>query len=354
MNKKPFFLRVSLDEKVDFVRNLSLLLKSGISLLEALDILKENTRSKSLKYILEECRQDVQRGQFLSNSLNKFRNIFGDFFINIISVGELSGRLPENLDKLAQELLQIGALKRKIITTLIYPAFIIGTMIGLVIFVLYFMFPKILPIFENLGVELPLPTRIFITVSNFLINNTVEIVISMVILILLFFIMRRFEKTKYFLDLCLLHIPILGKPIRKYVLAELSRTFALLLGSGLRIVESLNISANSLTNLVYISTLKKISNEVLAGHSLSESLIKFPRLFPYNFIKMVEIGERTGNLENNLKYLAQNLEEDVDTFLARFVNILEPVILIIIAITIGFIAISIIMPIYELSEKIHP
>lgn len=354
MNKKPLFLKISLDEKIDFVRNLSLLLKSGISLLEALDILRENTKSKSLKYILTECRNDVQRGQFLSNSLNRFRNIFGDFFINVISVGEVSGRLPENLDKLAQELLQLGALKRKIITTLIYPAFIITTMIGLVIFVLYFMFPKILPIFENLGVELPLPTKIFIKLSTFLINNTFEILISLIIFIILFILMRRYKPTRYFLDFLFLYLPILGAPIRKYILAELSRTFALLLSSGLRIIESLNISADSLTNLAYMNALKKISDEVLAGHSLSESLTKFPMLFPYNFIKMIEIGERTGNLENNLKYLAQNLEEDVDIFLARFVNILEPVILIIIAITIGFIAISIIMPIYELSEKIQP
>ncbi len=354
MNKKPFFLRIPLDEKINFVRNLSLLLKSGISLLEALSILKENTRSKSLKYILDICISDVEKGQFLSSGFSKFRNIFGDFFINVIRVGELTGQLPENLDKLAEELNKIGALKRKIITTSIYPSFIISTMVVLIILVLYFIFPKILPIFENLGVELPLTTKIFIKVSNFLINNTIELFLSLVILVLLFIISLKYEKTKFFIDLFFLKIPIFSKVIRSYILAEFSRTFSLLLGSGLKIVEGLNISANSLTNLVYKKALNRVASEILAGHSLHESLGKTEKLFPYNFIKMIEIGERTGNLENNLKYLAKNLEEDVDTFLERFVNILEPLILVILAVGIGFVALSIILPIYELSEKIQP
>lgn len=354
MNKKPLFLKIPLGEKINFVRNLSLLLRSGISLLEALNILKENTRSKSLRYILDICALDVEKGQFLSNGLSKFKNIFGDFFINVIRVGELTGQLPENLDKLAEELNKIGALRRKIITTSIYPSFIISTMAILIILVLYFIFPKILPIFENLGVELPLITKIFIKVSNFLINNTIELGLLLIIFVLSFLIALRYEKSKFFVDLFFLKIPIFSKVLRSYILSEFSRTFGLLLGSGLKIVEGLNISANSLTNLVYKNALKNIASEVLAGHSLSESLEKTVKLFPYNFVKMVEIGERTGNLENNLKYLAKNLEEDVDTFLERFVNILEPLILIIIAIGIGFVALSIIMPIYELSEKIQP
>lgn len=354
MNKKPFFLRISLNEKIIFVRNLSMLLKSGISIVEALEILKNNTKSKTLIYILDEAISDVQRGQFLSNSLNKFKNVFGEFFVNIIRVGELTGKLPENLDKLADELAQIGALKRKIITTMIYPTFIITTMVVLVIFVLYFVFPKILPIFENLGVELPLTTKIFIKVSYFLINNTTELIIFLIIFILSFFIALRFPKSKFYIDLFLLNLPLLSDVIKKYILAEFSRILSLLLGSGLKIVESIEIAGNALTNNVYKKILIDVSSNVLSGYPLNESLEKFPKLFPYNFVKMIEIGERTGNLEKNLRYLSQNFEEDVDTFLERFINILEPLILVIIAATIGFMAISIILPIYELSEKIQP
>lgn len=354
MNKKPFFLRISLNEKILFVRNLSMLLKSGISIVEALEILKNNTKSKTLIYILNEAISDVQRGQFLSNSLNKFKNVFGEFFVNIIRVGELTGKLPENLDKLADELAQIGALKRKIITTMIYPTFIITTMVVLVIFVLYFVFPKILPIFENLGVELPLTTKIFIKVSYFLINNTTELIIFLIIFILSFFIALRFPKSKFYIDLFLLNLPLLSDVIKKYILAEFSRILSLLLGSGLKIVESIEIAGNALTNNVYKKILIDVSSNVLSGYPLNESLEKFPKLFPYNFVKMIEIGERTGNLEKNLRYLSQNFEEDVDTFLERFINILEPLILVIIAATIGFMAISIILPIYELSEKIQP
>ena len=352
--KKPLFLKISLNDKILFVRNLSMLLKSGVNIIEALDILKNNTRSKALKYILSLAIQDIQKGQFLSNSLAKFKEVFGDFFVNIINVGELTGTLPENLDKLEKELSQIGGVRRKIITTMIYPTFIIGTMIVLVIFVIYFIFPKILPIFENLGVELPLITKIFIKISTFLIENTAEIILGIFIFIISIIAGLKFQKTRYYIHLIFLNIPLFSGLFKNYILAEFARILSLLLGSGLKLVESLEISGNALSNEVYKKTLQQVASEILAGRPLNEILAKFPKFFPYNFVKMIEIGERTGNLEKNLKYLSENLEEDVSTFLERFVNILEPLILIIIAVTIGFMAVSIILPIYELSEKIKP
>jgi len=354
MNKKPFLLHISLEDKILFCKNLSLLLKSGITLTESLNILKENIKSKTLKYILSIAIENVQRGQYLANAFSKFENVFGGFFIEIIRIGELTGTLSENLEKLGDEFKKIESLRRKTITTLIYPIFIIVTMIIMIIFLLYFVFPKITPVFENLGVELPLTTKIFLAVSNFMVKNGIYIFLAIFISLTLFIFSLRFYFFRYIFHYILIKTPIISNLIKNYVLAEFSRIFALLLRSGIKIVEAFEICSKSVKNEIYKKVLKEAAQFVTAGHPVHEFFEKYPNLFFYNFVKMIEIGERTGNLENNLQYLTKSLEENVDAFLERLVNILEPAILVIIAILIGFMAISIVLPIYELSEKLQP
>jgi type IV pilus assembly protein PilC len=352
MNKKPLLFKVSLDEKILFLKNLSLLLKSGLSLVDSLTIIENYQKSASLKYIISQVKNDVQRGQFLANSLNKFKNIFGDFFISVIKVGEISGNLIDNLEKLADEMKKIEKLRRKFISTMIYPAFIMGVMIIIIIFIIYYIFPKLLPIFKNLNIDLPKTTIIFLVVSNFMINYSLHIIITIIALIITIFFLNTKPKTKYFLDLLILKIPLISSLIKKYNLAQFSRSLSLLIKSGMKIVEAIELSAKSLNNEVYKNKLLQAANFVLAGHTFNEFLTKNQNIFYYNFIKMIEIGEKTGNLEQNLVYLSNNYEEELDMEIERFVSLLEPFILIIMAFIVGFMALSIVTPIYELSNKI--
>ncbi|MCS7183974.1 MAG: type II secretion system F family protein [Patescibacteria group bacterium] len=353
MNKKPIIFKISLNEKILFLRNLALLLKSGLSLTDSLISLKNYQRSSTLKYILNRVIDDIQRGQFLAHSLMNFRNLFGDFLISIIKVGEITGNLVENLERLSDELKKIEKLKRKFITTMIYPAFIISVMIAIIIFIIYFIFPKLLPIFENLNIELPLTTKIFLIISKFLINYSLYIAFLIFSLGVLLIFSLRFPHIKYFFDLFILKIPLISGIVKKYNLAQFCRSLALLLKSGIKIVEAIEIAGRSLTNEVYKKNFIASANFVLAGHSFNEFLEKNQLIFPYNFVKMIEVGEKTGNLEQNLFYLSANYEEELDAEIERFVNALEPVILIIMAIVVGFMAISIITPIYELSDKMQ-
>lgn len=353
MNKKPLILRLSLNDKILFFRNLALLLKSGLSLIDSLTTLKNYQKSKTLKYILETIIDDIQRGQFLANSLDKFTNVFGELTVSIIRVGEITGNLVENLEKLSEELRKIEKVRKKFISTMIYPSFIISVMLVIIILVIYFIIPKLLPIFENLNVDLPTTTKVFLKISNFLINNGLYILLSLIMLIIVFIFLNRFKKLKYIFNFIFLKIPIIGELIKKYNLAQFSRSFALLLKSGIKIIEAIEISGKSLNNEVYKQNLIKASNFVLAGHSFNEFLSGYQNLFHYNFIKLIEVGEKTGNLEQNLFYLSNNYEEELDIAIERFVNSLEPFILIIMAIIVGFMAISIITPIYELSNKIQ-
>lgn len=352
MSKKPFIFRVTLGDKINFSRNLALLLKSGISLSEALVILKESSRSPSLKYILENIIHDIERGQFLANALEKFKDKLDNFFISIIKVGEYTGKLTENLERLAIEFRKIEKLRSKVITSLIYPAFIIGTMLLIVILVVYFLFPKLLPVFQNLGVELPLTTKIFLTVSLFLLNYGSYLFLSFLILIFSFPFLLKIKKFKYFFHFLLVNLPLLSNLIRKYALAEFSRNLGLLLESGLPIVEALKLSGESLNNLIYQQIIFESVEFIAKGHSLGEFFQKHQKYFPYNFIQMVIIGEKTGNLANTLFYLAENYDEELDIDLERFVNSLEPLILILIAGAVGFIALSVITPIYEITNKL--
>lgn len=353
MSKKPLILKLSLNDKILFLRNLALLLKSGLSLNESLITLKNYQKSSSLQYIIDELVNDIQRGQFLASSLSKFKYIFGEFLISIIKVGEITGNLVENLEKLSDELRKAERLRKKFISTMIYPAFIIVTMLVIIVFVIYFIFPKLLPIFKNLNIELPLPTKIFLSVSTFIIDNGLYIIVFSISILILIIFLNRYSKIKYFFDLILLNLPLIKGMIKKYTLAQFSRSFALLLRSGVKIVEAVEIAGKSLNNEVYKQNLIQAANSVLAGHNFSEFLGKYQKLFPYNFIKMIEVGEKTGNLEQNLFYLSNNYEEELDMEIERFVNALEPIILIIMAVVVGFMAISIIIPIYELSDKIQ-
>ena len=352
MSKKPFIFRLSSKDKIFFVRNLAMLLKSGISLNEAFTTLKGNTKSASLKYILEDVIKETEKGKFLSNSLEKFENQIGSFVIALINVGEISGKLIDNLERIAVELRKIERLRSKVISTLIYPAFIIVTMIGIIFLVVYFLFPKILPVFENLGVELPLITKIFIKITKTFLDYGHYVLLFLFLIVLLILFLLRNSKFKYFFHKFILNFPLLSGLLKKYSLIEFARNLSILLGSGVSIVEAINLTGQSISNYVYKKVVLEASDFVSRGHSLEEFLNKYPKLFDYNFIKMIEIGERTGNLISNLNYLTETYEAELDTDLERFVNLLEPIILVIIAIMVSFIALSIVIPIYELSDKL--
>ncbi|MEM5799820.1 MAG: type II secretion system F family protein [Candidatus Aenigmatarchaeota archaeon] len=352
MNKKFIFQRISINEKIFFARNLALLLKSGVTLPEALLTLKESTKSSFMKHVLGTVLEDIQKGQFLSSALFRFENKFGKFFISLIQVGEESGNLINNLNKIAIELEKIYRLRNKIITTLLYPAFIIFTLVLVIIVVVYFLFPKILPIFEELQIELPFITKLFLKIVKLFLTYDKYLFISFILLVIALLIILRNEKVKFVFSKLLLHLPFLSQLLKKYFLAEFSRNMSILLESGMPIVQALEMSGEAANNLVYKKVLTAGGEFIAKGHSFTEFLKKYPLLFPYTFVKMIDISEKTGTLSDTLIYLSENYEEEISVDLERFVNSVEPMILIVVATMVAFIALAIVLPIYELSDKL--
>ena len=349
---RNFGLRVSIQDKILFSRHLAVMAKAGLPLLESLRMIQQETKSRSMLKILKQVISDVSNGQFLSASLERYKDLFGDLFVNIIRVGESAGILAENLNYLADELKKKKELRSRVVSALIYPAIIFIATLGITIMLMVFIFPKIIPVFQNLNAKLPATTQFLINFSSFLTNKGIMLLIGLVVLFVIWSLLLKVNKIKYFYHKILLFLPIFGGVSRDLNLANFTRTLGLTLKSGIRVVEALNITAQSLSSLVYKKELMQIAEEVTKGGAVSPYLTKRQRLFPSMVSQMVAVGETSGNLSETLLYLSDFYDSEVTETTKNLASTLEPLIMVVMGAMVGFIAIAIITPIYEITQNI--
>ncbi len=350
----PLFLRLPLQEQILFAKRLSVLLKAGVPILGALQMFKKQTTSSHSTYILGELVTNVENGTYLSAGLAKFKNIFGEFAVNIVRVGEISGTLNENLNYLAEELKKKQELKRKIISALVYPVFIVFATVGVVILLTAYVFPKIMPIFQSFKFKLPWTTRSLIFISNTFIHYGIYIFLALIILVVGYVLLLRNYKFHYFIQRTLLRFPLLGPLLQSYNIANFTRTLGLLLKSDVRIVEALNIVANTTTNLPYKKEYEAMAEFVVKGNRISTYMETNPKLFPPVLSQMTSVGEAAGGLSNSLMFLAEMYEEEMNNLTKNLSTSIEPILMIFMGLLVGFIALSIITPIYGVTQSIHP
>jgi len=348
---KKLNLRVSLWEKTIFARHLSIMTKAGMPLVDALTMLQKQTKSRALSKILEQVVKDVTEGQFLSTSLERYDNVFGNFFINMIRIGETSGTLPENLNYLSEELKKKGELKKKVIGALIYPIIILVATFGITGLLTIFIFPKILPVFSSLNVDLPATTKFLIIISNLATEKGGLVAVVLLTAVIAFLLLLRIKNVKFLYHRFLLYVPVLGKVIKSVNMSNFSRTLGLLLKSGVKIVEAVNITADTFNNLVYRQELKKVANSIQKGEFISKHLLTKQKLFPTMLSNMIAVGENTGNLSETLLYLANFYESEVEAVTNNLSNTLEPILMVTMGVIVGFVALSIITPIYEVTQQ---
>lgn len=334
---------------------MSFLMKAGVSLRESLLMIREQTHKKRYAAILDAVINHVSNGKNLSTSLARFKNIFGNFTISIIGFGEQSGILSENLEYVADELEKRNALRKKIISASIYPIIVTIATLFIVIFLIVYLFPKIMPIFRSINMDLPFSTRIVISVSNFIIHyGLISILFLVVIFTVIFVLLKKNQAFHFYFDAFLLKIPVIGKMIRDYNMANFTRTFGLLLKSGISVAEALPISARTTANIVYKRELKILANIVNRGAKISTHLAKRRKIFPEIVTQIISVGEHSGNLSGSLIYLSEMYESELDDFTKNLGNMVEPILMIIMGVLIGFIAISIITPIYGITQHLQP
>ncbi|KKR55705.1 MAG: hypothetical protein UT92_C0001G0048 [Candidatus Curtissbacteria bacterium GW2011_GWA1_40_24] len=344
--------RLSVSDKMLFAKHLSIMIRSGMPLLDSLWLLRRQAKSKTFQKIISGLIVDVDNGQFLSVSLEKYHSVFGDFFINIIRTGEASGTLADNLNYLHEELKKNYALKKKVKAAMIYPVIILGATFGIGGLLIFFVFPKIIPVFSSFKVKLPISTRILIALINFLTNYAVWVFLGLVSFAVLIWILLKIKKIKFVYHRVLLISPFLGKTITNINMTAFSRTLVTLLQSGIKIVDALLITADTMPNLVYQKELKLIAEHTKSGESMSRYLLERENFFPPTFSQMIEVGESTGRLNENLDYLADFYEAEVDEVFRNLSTILEPILLLVMGALVGFIAIAIISPIYEITQSL--
>jgi type II secretory pathway component PulF len=347
------FIRFSTKEQVLFAKRLAFLSQAGVSILESMTIIRNQVKSKRKQRIFDTIVADVAAGQSLSKSLERYKELFGEFTVNLIRTGEAAGVLPENLMYLAEELGKKQALERKVKGALIYPIFITFATFGVTGMLIIFIFPKIMPIFISLNVDLPWTTRALLAVSEYLEAYGIYTILGLTVAIVAFVMSRKVVYTlQYMTDWILLRLPIAGPIASAYNCANFCRTLALNVKSGISLSESLFITAEVTKNSLYKEAFIDIAKHVMKGEKISSTMAKYPHIFPDMLPHMILIGETTGSLTNTLTYLSDLYEAEVEEGTKNLSNSIEPILLITMGLMVGTIAVSVIAPIYEVTKHI--
>ncbi|MFH0819774.1 MAG: type II secretion system F family protein [bacterium] len=346
------FKRIPVKEKIFFVQHLEVMLKAGISLAEALKTLSLQTENKRFKEIIVDITQGVEKGEPLSNHLAKYNRVFDNLFVNMIKAGEASGQLENVLRRIYIQMKKDHELRSKVKGAMIYPAVVVFAMIVIGTLMIVFVIPKITAVFKEAEVTLPLPTRVLMATSEFVIQNYLVVIIALIGLIYFFFKLISTKRGKYIFHSILLRLPIIASIIKKINLARFSRTFSSLLKTDIPIMQTLDITANILGNVLYKEEVLKASRSVTKGISLGELLKKNGSLFPPVVTQMILVGEQTGSLDNVLEELAEFYENDIDQIMKNLPSIIEPVLILILGVAVAGMAIAVIMPMYSLTQAI--
>lgn len=336
---------------VSFTRQLSAMLSSGLTLLRSLEIYKSQTGNTALIEVIDGIIKNIQEGSSFSQAIAKYPKVFSPIYIALIEASEESGLLDKAFIRLADTLEKQEKLKSTLKSALTYPAIVIFMMTLVSTIMLIFVVPQISSLYESLNVALPLPTRILIGISNFLVSFWIVPLMLLIIGVIAYSRWHKTEEGRLIVDSLLLKIPIFGTLIKKTILAEFSRTLGILLGSGTLVVEALGRVSDIAGNIHYKNAIVDIAGRVEKGITIGDAMSLY-FLFPPNLVELVKIGEQTGKLDETLVKASEYFENEVDQTVKTLSTALEPIILVILGIGVAFLVISILTPIYQITSSI--
>lgn len=342
---------VTLSQRALFAEHLSVMLKAGLSITEALNIAIDSANGK-LKKILTGILSSVESGHSLAESLSNYPKVFSGLFVNAVRAGESSGTLEDNLSHVAKQLQKDKELMSKVKGAMLYPVVVLTATFVLGMVLSFVVLPQITPLFTGLKIELPFTTRVLIAFATFVEAHGIALFSGIVAFIALaaWFVKQKFSHplTHWFF----IHTPIIKEIVRSANLARFSRTLGTLLKSGLHIDEAVEITKNTLGNFYYRRALANVSNRIGKGSSLADNLNVYPKLFPVMTSRMVSVGEESGKLDDTLLYISHFYEIEVDNSTKTLSTAIEPLLLLFIGLAVGFLALSIITPIYNITGSV--
>lgn len=343
--------RVKLDDLVVFARQMATLVSAGIPLIQSLDILAGQVDKEQFRVVLRKMHTDVQSGKSLSEAMTSHQKIFSSLFIHMVRAGESSGRLEEILDRVAVYFEKSSALQKKVKAALMYPAVVSVMAFAITFFMLSFVIPKFATIYEGLNAKLPGPTQLLIDVSNYLSHNWWWVLGMIIVLLVLFAQFVRLPAGRFAWDSFTLKMPIFGPIIMKVAVSKFSRTLSTLIRSGVAILSALDIVSKTSGNARIEKVIIDLMASVKRGETIAGPLEK-NGIFPTMVVRMIAIGEETGELEAMLTKIADFYDTQVDAAIAGLTSLIEPIIIAFLGVVIGGIVIALFLPILTLSQAI--
>ncbi|MBU1151221.1 type II secretion system F family protein, partial [Patescibacteria group bacterium] len=328
---------------------LGVMINSGVPTIQALRSLVHQIENPKMQLICEDMVTRIEEGASFSEAMLDFPDVFEDKDVGMARAGEASGQLSNSLGNLADETQKAYAIKNKVKSAMIYPALVMGLLVVVVIAMMVFVVPRLKDLFNSVGENLPLITRIVVGISDFLVNQKLIVIGVMAILVLGVSAFRKTDAGIAFIDRLLLKLPVIGKLFKESYLARFASTLSNLLNSKLSIVDTLQITANSIGNEMYRRRLLLAKEDIKQGIPLAETLTE-SYLFPAMLINMIEVGEKTAQLDEMMEKVAAFYEDELDTSVKGLSKILEPLILIFIGITVGGVVAAIMLPVLQLSS----
>ena len=349
-----FFSRITPLDKILLARHLSAIVRAGVPLGEAIDILiRSNEKRPRVTKILEEAKKNLQEGHPLSTVFSSHPEYFPPVFTGLVKAGEASGTLEDALENLGNQLMRDYDLRKKVYGAMVYPAILLVASTGVILILLTFVLPRLTQSFERSALQLPFFTQVLITISSFLALHKIGMLIFLVSTISFLLIFFRKPLGKRVAFHVLHHLPISRMLLKELALARFSRTLKNLISSGISLVEALDIVSSAVGDETYRSEIMAMREEIRRGFSLSDIFRKREEYFPYLVTSLITVGERTGSLDRSLDTITLFYEGEVDRSLKSLVTFLEPLLLLFMGLVVGGIAISVLLPLYQLIGQVR-
>ena len=346
------FDKVKTKDLYIFCRQFHTMINAGANIANALDILKKQTENKKLKKSLYEVHDDLQKGVSLSDSMGKHRDVFPDLLINMINTGEVSGNLDIIMSRMASHFEKENKTNNQLKSAMVYPMVLSGLVVVIVVFLLTFIMPTFAGMFASSGVALPAPTRIVMGISQFILTKWYIIIVVVGGAI---YGMQKYINTpqgRLSLDKIKLKLPVVKDLTEKAIVSRFTRTLSTVIASGVPLVQALEVVQKVVGNKVAENALEKIKEKVLRGVSLAEALGS-ESIFPMMLHSMIKIGEESGSLDDILDKTANFYDEELETSIKKMTTMLEPLMIVVMGVIVGFIVIAMMLPIFSMSSTVQ-
>ncbi len=342
--------RITTQDVATFTRQLSTMINAGLPITEALLVLRSQSKGP-MQTIVAQILADVEAGESLSASMEKHNKIFSRTYIALVKSGEVGGVMDTVLSRLADTLEKQQEFNGKVKGALIYPAIIVVGMVIVSFIMMIFVIPRLTSLYSEFGATLPLPTRILIGISSFMVNYWFLVVGAFGIGVYMFSLYRKTAQGRRQTDEWIFKIPVFGDLQRQVIMTELTRTMSLMVGSGVPILEALNITAEVVANSLISDALKDAAKQVEKGFPIAFSFSRHPEAFPFLLSQMIAVGEETGKMDEVLQKISHIFEVESDEKVKGLTAAIEPLVMVLLGLGVGFLVIAVILPIYNLTSQ---